>query len=177
MNLPMTVEAVTIYLGIVLAGCAVVSIADSFAADEVGWGALAMLLCRAHPCLCDIRACCVQCRARQRQLAKLACMHPTCTPMPPASGQDEPDRQPDSQTDSQTDRQPPQPCTPCTFLPSQPHLDSPPATGALQAAHRRRQGHLHSGRGAEGGQAAAAVCTRGRGRRTPCHRAAQPAWR
>lgn len=36
MNLPMTVEAVTIYLGIVLAGCAVVSIADSFAADEVG---------------------------------------------------------------------------------------------------------------------------------------------
>jgi acyl-coenzyme A synthetase/AMP-(fatty) acid ligase len=35
MNLPMSVEAVVIYLGLVLAGCAVVSIADSFAADEV----------------------------------------------------------------------------------------------------------------------------------------------
>ena len=34
-NMPMTVEAVVAYLGIVLAGCAVVSIADSFAAVEV----------------------------------------------------------------------------------------------------------------------------------------------
>lgn len=34
-NMPMTVDAVIIYLGIVLAGCAVVSIADSFAAEEV----------------------------------------------------------------------------------------------------------------------------------------------
>jgi hypothetical protein len=34
MNLPMTVDAVVVYLGLVLAGCVVVSIADSFAADE-----------------------------------------------------------------------------------------------------------------------------------------------
>ena len=33
--LPMTAESVAIYLGIVLAGCTVVSIADSFSADEV----------------------------------------------------------------------------------------------------------------------------------------------
>jgi acyl-coenzyme A synthetase/AMP-(fatty) acid ligase len=33
--MPMTVEAVVIYLGIVLAGCAVVSIADSFVAAEI----------------------------------------------------------------------------------------------------------------------------------------------
>ena len=33
--MPMTVEAVIAYFGIVLAGCAVVSIADSFAAAEV----------------------------------------------------------------------------------------------------------------------------------------------
>ncbi|KAI8464379.1 MAG: hypothetical protein J3K34DRAFT_388561 [Monoraphidium minutum] len=34
-NMPMTVEAVVAYLGIVLAGCSVVSIADSFAAAEI----------------------------------------------------------------------------------------------------------------------------------------------
>lgn len=34
--LPMTPEAVAIYLGIILAGAAVVGIADSFAADEIG---------------------------------------------------------------------------------------------------------------------------------------------
>ena len=34
-DMPMTVEAVIIYLGIVLAGAAVVSIADSFAAGEI----------------------------------------------------------------------------------------------------------------------------------------------
>jgi acetyl-CoA synthetase len=34
-DMPMTAESVVIYLGIVLAGCAVVSIADSFAADEI----------------------------------------------------------------------------------------------------------------------------------------------
>jgi acetyl-CoA synthetase len=34
-DMPMTVESVGIYLGIVLAGCAVVSIADSFASDEI----------------------------------------------------------------------------------------------------------------------------------------------
>lgn len=33
--LPMTVEAVAIYLGIIKAGCVVVSIADSFSADEI----------------------------------------------------------------------------------------------------------------------------------------------
>jgi acyl-coenzyme A synthetase/AMP-(fatty) acid ligase len=33
--LPLTVEAVVIYLAIILAGCVVVSIADSFAAHEV----------------------------------------------------------------------------------------------------------------------------------------------
>lgn len=33
--MPLTVEAVVIYLGVVLAGCAVVSIADSFAAREI----------------------------------------------------------------------------------------------------------------------------------------------
>lgn len=33
--LPMTVDAVVIYLAIILAGCVVVSIADSFAAHEV----------------------------------------------------------------------------------------------------------------------------------------------
>lgn len=33
--MPMTVEAVIAYFGIVLAGCAVVSIADSFAAAEI----------------------------------------------------------------------------------------------------------------------------------------------
>lgn len=33
--MPLTVDAVVIYLGIVLAGCVVVSIADSFAAEEV----------------------------------------------------------------------------------------------------------------------------------------------
>lgn len=35
-DMPLTVEAVVIYLGIVLAGCAVVSIADSFVAREIG---------------------------------------------------------------------------------------------------------------------------------------------
>ncbi|GAB4821930.1 hypothetical protein N2152v2_008976 [Parachlorella kessleri] len=34
-DMPLTVEAVAIYLGIVLAGCVVVSIADSFAAGEI----------------------------------------------------------------------------------------------------------------------------------------------
>jgi len=34
-NMPMTVESIAIYLGIVKAGCAVVSIADSFAATEI----------------------------------------------------------------------------------------------------------------------------------------------
>lgn len=34
-DMPMTSSSVVIYLGIVLAGCAVVSIADSFAADEI----------------------------------------------------------------------------------------------------------------------------------------------
>ena len=34
-NMPMTVESVAIYLGIVAAGCAVVSIADSFAPEEI----------------------------------------------------------------------------------------------------------------------------------------------
>ncbi len=34
-DMPMSAESVVIYLGIVLAGCAVVSIADSFAADEI----------------------------------------------------------------------------------------------------------------------------------------------
>ena len=34
-DMPMTASSVVIYLGIVLAGCAVVSIADSFAADEI----------------------------------------------------------------------------------------------------------------------------------------------
>ncbi len=33
--MPMTYEAVVIYLGIIAAGCAVVSIADSFAAPEI----------------------------------------------------------------------------------------------------------------------------------------------
>ena len=33
--MPMTVEAVVAYLGIILAGCAAVSIADSFAAAEM----------------------------------------------------------------------------------------------------------------------------------------------
>jgi mediator of RNA polymerase II transcription subunit 13 len=33
--LPLTVDAVVIYLSIILAGCVVVSIADSFAAHEV----------------------------------------------------------------------------------------------------------------------------------------------
>lgn len=33
--MPLTVEAAVIYFGIVLAGCVVVSIADSFAASEV----------------------------------------------------------------------------------------------------------------------------------------------
>ena len=33
--MPMTVEAVVAYLGIVLAGCVVVAIADSFAAAEI----------------------------------------------------------------------------------------------------------------------------------------------
>lgn len=35
-SLPMTAEAVVAYLGIVLAGCVAVCIADSFAAGEVG---------------------------------------------------------------------------------------------------------------------------------------------
>ena len=34
-DMPMTVEAVVAYLGIVLAGCVVVAIADSFAATEI----------------------------------------------------------------------------------------------------------------------------------------------
>jgi acetyl-CoA synthetase len=34
-DMPMTADSVVVYLGIVLAGCAVVSIADSFAADEI----------------------------------------------------------------------------------------------------------------------------------------------
>ena len=34
-NMPMSVMAVIIYFGIILAGCAVVSIADSFAPPEV----------------------------------------------------------------------------------------------------------------------------------------------
>lgn len=34
-DMPMTVESVVIYLGVVLAGCAVVSIADSFVASEI----------------------------------------------------------------------------------------------------------------------------------------------
>ena len=34
-NMPLTVDAVIAYFGIVLAGCAVVSIADSFAAGEI----------------------------------------------------------------------------------------------------------------------------------------------
>lgn len=34
-NMPMNVHAVVIYLAIVLAGCAVVSIADSFAPSEI----------------------------------------------------------------------------------------------------------------------------------------------
>lgn len=34
--MPMTMEAVVAYFGIVLAGCAAVSIADSFAAAEIG---------------------------------------------------------------------------------------------------------------------------------------------
>lgn len=34
-DMPLTAEAVCIYLGIVLAGCAVVSIADSFVAVEI----------------------------------------------------------------------------------------------------------------------------------------------
>jgi acyl-coenzyme A synthetase/AMP-(fatty) acid ligase len=34
-DMPMTADAVVIYLGIVLAGCAVVSIADSFPAPEI----------------------------------------------------------------------------------------------------------------------------------------------
>jgi acetyl-CoA synthetase len=33
--MPLTADAVAIYLGIVLAGCAVVSIADSFVAAEI----------------------------------------------------------------------------------------------------------------------------------------------
>lgn len=33
--MPLTVEAVVAYLGIILAGCAAVSIADSFAAAEI----------------------------------------------------------------------------------------------------------------------------------------------
>ncbi len=45
-NMPMTAEAVVIYLGLGLAGCAVVSIADSFAADEVrGRGAASRPAC------------------------------------------------------------------------------------------------------------------------------------
>lgn len=35
MNLPMSAEAVVAYLGVVLAGCAVIGIADSFSAAEV----------------------------------------------------------------------------------------------------------------------------------------------
>lgn len=35
MTIPMTAEAVVAYLGIVLAGCAVVAIADSFSAAEI----------------------------------------------------------------------------------------------------------------------------------------------
>jgi len=35
-DMPMTAEAVVAYLGIVLAGCVVVAIADSFAAAEIG---------------------------------------------------------------------------------------------------------------------------------------------
>ena len=34
--MPLTADAIAIYLGVVLAGCAVVSIADSFAAAEIG---------------------------------------------------------------------------------------------------------------------------------------------
>ena len=34
-NMPMTVHAVTIYLGVIYAGCAAVSIADSFAPSEI----------------------------------------------------------------------------------------------------------------------------------------------
>lgn len=34
-NMPMTAEAVTIYLGVIYAGCAAVSIADSFAPSEI----------------------------------------------------------------------------------------------------------------------------------------------
>lgn len=34
-NMPMTVHAVVIYLGIIYAGCAAVSIADSFAPSEI----------------------------------------------------------------------------------------------------------------------------------------------
>ena len=34
-NMPMTVEAVVIYLGVIYAGCAAVSIADSFAPSEI----------------------------------------------------------------------------------------------------------------------------------------------
>lgn len=34
-DMPMTVDAVIIYLAIILAGCIVVSIADSFAAKEI----------------------------------------------------------------------------------------------------------------------------------------------
>ena len=34
-DMPMTVESVVTYLGVVLAGCAVVSIADSFVASEI----------------------------------------------------------------------------------------------------------------------------------------------
>lgn len=35
-DMPLTADAVAIYLGTVLAGCAAVSIADSFVAREIG---------------------------------------------------------------------------------------------------------------------------------------------
>ena len=43
-DMPMTAESVAIYLGIVWAGCSVVSIADSFAAEEIPVGIKAQLI-------------------------------------------------------------------------------------------------------------------------------------
>jgi acyl-coenzyme A synthetase/AMP-(fatty) acid ligase len=52
--LPLGVDAVVIYLGIVLAGCVVVSIADSFAAEEV---ATRLRIARARAIFTQARAC------------------------------------------------------------------------------------------------------------------------
>ena len=60
MATPMTAEAVVAYLGIVLAGCAVVAIADSFSAAEIAArlriGGASAILTQVCPFFC---ACCL----------------------------------------------------------------------------------------------------------------------